>query len=82
MLSIVISLETTLHLHHPDVEVLPDGLDLLVHVDVTVVHLFAKAHEFLSDLVLEGVEGLGLCSLSSEELGEHVLDIGFLGLSF
>ena len=66
MLSIMISFETILHLHDPDVEVLLDGLDLLVHVVVPVVHLFAKAHEFLSDLVLEGVEGLGLCSLYSE----------------
>ena len=82
MLCIVVSFETILYLHDPDVDVLLDGLDLLVHVVVPVVHLFAKAYEFLSDLVLEGVEGFSLSSLSSEKLGEHVLDIGFLSLSF
>ena len=82
MLCIVVSFETILYLHDPDVEVLLDGLELLVRVIVPVVHLLAKAYWFLSDLVLEGVHGFGLSSLSSEKLGEHVLDIGFLCLSF
>ena len=78
---ILASFEAILHPHHPDVEVHLDGLDLLAHVRVANVNLLANVHELLTDLVLEGVQGLSLGSLSPEELSEHVLHIRFLGLS-
>ena len=80
-LSISVSFEPILHLHHPDVEVVLHDLDLLVQVRVATVHLLANVPELLADLVLEGVQGLSLCSLSSKELSEHVLDVRFFGLS-